>query len=132
MSVRNLEQLFRPRSIAVIGASDRPLSLGALVMRNLRDAEIIVPIRERTRFTRDIIAQLPKLRLFSQTGRSCHHIDLEACNERGIAVAAGRHASPHTVAEQTWTLILASRRDLVAEATLMKRGGWRNRFSSET
>ncbi len=100
------------------------------LIRNLRDAEIIVPIRERTRFTRDIIAQLPKLRLFSQTGRSCHHIDLDACNERGIGVAAGRHASPHTVAEQTWALILASRRDLVAESALMKHGGWRNRFSS--
>lgn len=100
------------------------------LIRNLRDAEIIVPIRERTRFTRDIIAQLPKLQMFSQTGRSCHHIDLVTCNERGIGVAAGRHASPHTVAEQTWALILASRRDLIAEAALMKRGGWRSRFSS--
>ena len=48
----------------------------ALLVRNLRDAEIIIPIRERSRFTRDIISQLPKLKLFSQTGRSCHHIDL--------------------------------------------------------
>jgi acetyltransferase len=35
LSVRNLEHLFRPSSIAVIGASDRQRSLGALVMRNL-------------------------------------------------------------------------------------------------
>lgn len=38
MSIRNLEQLFRPASIAVIGASDRAHSLGALVMHNLREA----------------------------------------------------------------------------------------------
>ena len=69
------------------------------LIEQLRDAEIIVPIRERTRFTREIIEALPKLKMFSQTGRSCHHIDLEACNERGIAVAAGSHASPYTVAE---------------------------------
>ena len=100
------------------------------LVRNLRDAEIIIPIRERSRFTRDIISQLPKLKLFSQTGRSCHHIDLDACNELGVAVAAGSHASPHTVAEQTWAMILGSLREIPAETALMKRGGWRNRFST--
>ncbi|HKQ22835.1 MAG TPA: bifunctional acetate--CoA ligase family protein/GNAT family N-acetyltransferase [Burkholderiales bacterium] len=35
MTVRNLKYLFRPTSVAVIGASDRPASLGATVMRNL-------------------------------------------------------------------------------------------------
>lgn len=100
------------------------------LVRNLKDAEIIIPIRERSRFTRDIISQLPKLKLFSQTGRSCHHIDLEACNDRGVAVAAGSHASPYTVAEQTWAMILGSLREIPAETALMKQGGWRNRFST--
>jgi len=36
MSVRNLEALFRPASVAVIGASDRAGSVGAVVLRNLR------------------------------------------------------------------------------------------------
>ena len=35
MSSRNLEYLFNPRSIALIGASDRPHTVGATVMRNL-------------------------------------------------------------------------------------------------
>ncbi len=35
MSIRNLEFLLAPRSVAVIGASDRPSSVGATVMRNL-------------------------------------------------------------------------------------------------
>lgn len=35
MSVRHLEYLFRPRSVAVIGASDRPQSVGATVIRNV-------------------------------------------------------------------------------------------------
>ncbi|MEQ1775826.1 MAG: bifunctional acetate--CoA ligase family protein/GNAT family N-acetyltransferase [Burkholderiales bacterium] len=35
MSIRNLELLFRPKSIAVIGASDRAGSVGATVMRNV-------------------------------------------------------------------------------------------------
>jgi acetyltransferase len=36
MSVRNLESLFHPRSVAVIGASDRAGSVGGEVWRNLR------------------------------------------------------------------------------------------------
>lgn len=35
MSIRNLEHLFSPRSVALIGASDRPHSLGATVLANL-------------------------------------------------------------------------------------------------
>ncbi|HET7157646.1 MAG TPA: acetate--CoA ligase family protein, partial [Burkholderiales bacterium] len=37
MTIRNLEHLFKPTSVAVIGASDRPYSVGATVFRNLRD-----------------------------------------------------------------------------------------------
>jgi acetyltransferase len=35
MSTRNLRHLFRPRSVAVIGASNKPSSIGAILMRNL-------------------------------------------------------------------------------------------------
>src|SRR5271169_2835140 len=38
MSVRNLEKLFKPRSVALIGATDRAGSVGAVVLRNLRRA----------------------------------------------------------------------------------------------
>jgi predicted CoA-binding protein len=38
MSVRNLEKLFKPRSIALIGATPRPGSVGAVVARNLHRA----------------------------------------------------------------------------------------------
>ncbi|WER44682.1 bifunctional acetate--CoA ligase family protein/GNAT family N-acetyltransferase [Cupriavidus sp. WKF15] len=37
MSIRNLESLFRPRSVAVIGATERPHSVGATVLANLRN-----------------------------------------------------------------------------------------------
>lgn len=36
MSVRNLEALFQPASVALVGASDREGSLGAVVLRNLK------------------------------------------------------------------------------------------------
>ena len=100
-----------------------------VMVGNLRDADVIVPIRERSRFTRELIMQLPRLKLISQTGRSAHHVDIKACTERGIAVAAGTHASPHTVSEHTWTLILAALRRIPEETALMKRGLWRPSFS---
>jgi D-3-phosphoglycerate dehydrogenase len=95
----------------------------------LKDADIVVPIRERTNFTRELIAALPKLKLFSQTGRSTHHIDAAACTERGIAITAGTHASPYTVAEHTWALILSTLRHIPEETALMKRGEFRRSFS---
>jgi acetyltransferase len=35
MSIRNLQFLFRPRSLALVGATERPRSVGAAVLRNL-------------------------------------------------------------------------------------------------
>ena len=100
----------------------------ALVER-LRDAEAIVPIRERTVFDRRLLEALPRLRLISQTGRSAHHVDLVACTALGIAVTSGSHASPYTVAEHTWALILSTLRHVPRETALMKQGLWREHFS---
>jgi len=99
------------------------------LIANLQEAEIIVPVRERTRYTREIIERLPRLKLFSQTGRSTHHIDVAACTERSIAIMAGTNASPYTVAEHTWALILSSLRSIPQEAAMMKRGEFRQSFS---
>lgn len=99
------------------------------LIANLRDAEVVVPVRERTRYTRDIVGRLPRLKVFSQTGRSTHHIDVAACTERGIAIMAGTNASPYTVAEHTWTLILSSLRSIPQETAMMKRGELRQSFS---
>ena len=87
-------------------------------------------MRERTRYTREIIGRLPRLKLFSQTGRSTHHIDVAACTERGIVIAAGTNASPYTVAEHTWALILSSLRRIPQETAMMKRGELRQSFSA--
>ena len=44
MSIRNLEKMFRPRSIAVIGASDKPQSVGSSIMKNLLGAGFGGPV----------------------------------------------------------------------------------------
>ncbi|MGH6901118.1 MAG: CoA-binding protein, partial [Geminicoccaceae bacterium] len=44
MTVRNLDRLFEPASVALIGASNQPLSPGAVIARNLRGAGFSGPI----------------------------------------------------------------------------------------
>ncbi len=43
MSIRHLDSLFDPHSVAVIGASERPASVGATVWRNLREGGFAGP-----------------------------------------------------------------------------------------
>ncbi|MFD0669218.1 bifunctional acetate--CoA ligase family protein/GNAT family N-acetyltransferase [Ramlibacter sp. MAHUQ-53] len=44
MSIRHLEALFQPRAVAVIGASDRPGSVGAVVLRNVLQGGFAGPV----------------------------------------------------------------------------------------
>lgn len=44
MSVRNLDKLFKPRSVALIGATDRPGSVGAVLLHNLRTSGLKAPL----------------------------------------------------------------------------------------
>ena len=44
MSVRHLDRLLEPQSLAVVGASNRPGSVGATVWRNLRASRFAGPI----------------------------------------------------------------------------------------
>jgi D-3-phosphoglycerate dehydrogenase len=96
--------------------------IGQLSVR-LKDADIIVLIRERTHLTRAVIEKLPRLKLIAQTGRIGSHIDLAACTERGVAVAEGV-GSPIAPAELTWALIMASVRRLPQYIGNLKHGAW--------
>lgn len=96
--------------------------LGQLSVR-LRDAEVLVAIRERTTFNRQLLEKLPRLRLIAQTGRIGAHIDVAACTRLGIAVAEGV-GSPHAPAELTWALIMAAMRRLPQYIGNLKHGAW--------
>ncbi|HYN61486.1 MAG TPA: D-2-hydroxyacid dehydrogenase family protein [Rubrivivax sp.] len=96
--------------------------IGQLSVR-LRDADVLVLIRERTHFPSPLLEKLPKLKLISQTGRVGAHIDVDACTKLGIAVAEGV-SSPVAPAELTWALIMASMRRLPQYIGNLKHGAW--------
>ncbi len=96
--------------------------IGQLSIR-LKDAEVLVTIRERTHFPRALLEKLPRLKLIAQTGRAGPHIDIEACTRLGIAVAEGV-GSPVAPAELTWALIMGSMRRVPQYIGNLKHGAW--------
>src|SRR5262245_22091254 len=96
----------------------------AQLVERLRNADIVVSIRERVEFSRALLVQLPKLKLIALVGRNSQMIDFKACTELGIPVATGVSNSPVAPAELTLALIVAARRNVALEAERMKRGEW--------
>jgi D-3-phosphoglycerate dehydrogenase len=96
--------------------------IGQLSVR-LKDADVIVLIRERTQLNRQVIEKLPKLKLIVQTGRVGSHVDVAACTERGIAVAEGT-GSPTAPAELAWALVMAAMRRIPHYVAHLKHGAW--------
>ncbi|CAF1371087.1 unnamed protein product, partial [Adineta ricciae] len=104
--------------------NDHVQDTDALVDR-LKDTEVLVLIRERTRITNDLLERLPRLKLISQ--RSVYpHIDIDACNRLGIIVSSNQHTdSPsYAAAELTWALILAAMRQIPQQMAALKQGKW--------
>jgi D-3-phosphoglycerate dehydrogenase len=96
--------------------------VGQLSVR-LKDADVIVLIRERTQLSRQLIEKLPKLKMIAQTGKLGSHVDIAACTERGIVVSEGT-GSPTAAAELTWALIMAAMRRLPHYISNLKHGAW--------
>jgi len=94
------------------------------LVERLKDAEVVVSIRERVEFSRALLERLPKLKLIALVGRNSHMIDFPACTELGIPVATGMSNSPTAPAELTVALIVAARRNVALEAERMKKGEW--------
>ena len=96
-----------------------------VLAERLKDTEVLVLIRERTRIQAPLLARLPRLRLISQ--RSVYpHIDISACTQRGVIVSSDQHADTpsYAAAELTWALVLAAMRQIPAQVAALKRGTW--------
>src|ERR1700736_1968423 len=94
------------------------------LVERLKDADVVVSIRERVEFSRALLERLPKLKLLALVGRNSHMLDFNAATELGIPVSTGVSNSPVAPAELTLALIVASRRNVAIEAERMKRGEW--------
>ena len=110
------------RHAEIIVFNDHVADPSAVVER-LRPFEVVCVMRERTPLSREILQQLPNLRLIASTGPRNASIDTQAATDLGIAVTATGYDSTPTI-EFTWSLILASMRGIDREAASLKAGGW--------
>ncbi|ENM5913415.1 D-2-hydroxyacid dehydrogenase family protein [Vibrio mimicus] len=99
------------------------LSDEAVLIERLKPFEALVLIRERTQITENLLANLPNLKLISQTGKVSNHIDVPLCERYGVTVLEGI-GSPVAPAELCWGLILAASRHLPNYVQQLQAGNW--------
>lgn len=93
----------------------------------IKDADAIVVVRDRTPFKADLIAKLPKLKLFVFTGSRNTQLDAAALAARGIPIAHTEMGeSKASTTEMTWALILAAAKRLEPYMGLVREGRWRD------
>jgi phosphoglycerate dehydrogenase-like enzyme len=93
------------------------------LVAKLESFEIIVAMRERTPFPRDVLERLPKLKLLITSGMRNAAIDVAAATARGVTVC-GTDMLGYPTAELTWGLILALTRRIPREIEATRAGHW--------
>ena len=102
----------------------------AILTAALRDFDVVVAMRERTAFTAERLAALPRLRLLVTTGMANASIDLEAARRQGVTVC-GTSGDSRSTSELAWGLILAVARSIPAEDARVRAGGWQRTVGVE-
>ena len=118
-----------PGEVRVVEFHDAVPDADALAAR-LEPFDVVVAMRERTEFQRDLLARLPNLRLLVTTGMRNRAIDVAAATELGITVC-GTGILPNGTAELTWGLILAVARHIPQEDASVRAGGWQQTIGGD-
>ena len=114
----------RLRKLAEVTILDRPIKPADL--QDLKDFQVLLALRERTRLDESFFAACTNLELVLQTGGHAYHLDEAAATERGIVVALGRRATQPTVAvpELAFAFMLGLIRNVHPLTTRMSNGEW--------
>jgi len=118
-----------PEPVEVVEFADHVADEDALVAR-LQPFDVVVAMRERTPFPREVLERLPDLKLLVTTGMRNKSIDVEAAVERGIVVT-GTGIPGTATAELTWGLILAVLRHIPQEDAAVRAGGWQHTLGGD-
>ncbi len=123
----------RLRQRAEVVIHTEPPASPADLAKRLAGAQVAVANRERTRYTADLMEQLPELRVIAQTSGAGPHLDMAALTERGIIVCTTTAVSgpSHSTVELTLGLMVAAVRALPWHDRLMHEGRWQQRVGLE-
>ncbi len=101
----------------------KPFGSADEAAKALAGFEILVPMRERTKFPKAMLDRLPKLRMIALTGGRTWTIDIAECNRRGIVISnTAQGNSGAATAELALGLLLAAARNLAAADASMRDG----------
>ena len=96
----------------------------------LKDFEVLFLMRERTKISKTLIENLPKLKFIMTSGMRNQAIDLSSTKEKNIIVC-GTEINPNPAAEITWLLILGLLRNIKQEVDNMFQGYWQSTIGYE-
>jgi len=99
-----------------------PATSAGQTLARLQYATIV--ITNKVQLRREMLAQLPKLKMVAVSATGTDNVDIGYCKERGIVVSNIRNYSVHTVPEHVFMLILALRRNLLAFREDLQKGAW--------
>ncbi|MHC6229648.1 D-2-hydroxyacid dehydrogenase family protein [Arthrobacter sp. MMS24-T111] len=107
-----------------------PFSSRDALVSALAGTTMVIAMRERTAFPREVFEQLPALQLLVTTGMANASIDVAAATEHGVTVC-GTPGSPTAAPELTWALLMAIARHLPAEDHSLRNGSWQSTVGFE-
>ena len=100
----------------------------ARIATTLAPFDILVAMRERTRFPRSLLDRLPNLELLVTTGMRNLAIDMDAARENGVVVC-GTGMLAYPAAEHAMALIMDLFKNISSECRLMREGGWQGELT---
>jgi phosphoglycerate dehydrogenase-like enzyme len=126
-----IAELRQRRNVEVVTHRVRPNDLASA----LKDADIAVALRERTRYDAAVLEQLPNLKLIVSVGGNWNpSIDKDVAMERGVLVCYTSGALPHqpsaysgynpSMVEMTIGMMIALMREFSEQDRAMRAGEW--------
>ena len=104
---------------------EEPLSAADTLARALGEFDIIIAMRERTKFSKELLDRLPKLRMIALTGGRTWTMDFDTLNARGIPVChTGGEKSGAATAEIALGLLLSAARFINRGDAAIRSGGF--------
>ena len=114
----------RLHQLANVQVLDRPIQPNDYQI--LKDCQVLMALRERTRLDGQFFEACPNLELVLQTGGHAYHIDQAAASKQGIVIALGRRVTKPTVVvpELVFSFMLGLVRQIYPLTSEMYNGGW--------
>ncbi len=100
------------------------------VIERLLPFNVVCVMRERTPLNRNILSQLPNLKLIVSTGMRNASIDIKAVQEFGITLKYTGYLESGAP-EMTWALIMGIARHIPQENNNFKSGGWQTTIGGD-